>query len=100
MPAAATLDCPSARPLDSPATATVEQVSSWMESLPPFALHAQALREHQVDALVLSMASARDLTLATHVPFGVTFKLKRCFDLVLEEEQHETKAESQPVTDG
>jgi hypothetical protein len=76
MSAAATLDCPSARPLlDSPATATVEQLSSWMESLPSFALHAQVLREHQVDALVLSMASAtRDLTLATHVPFGVTFK--------------------------
>ncbi len=99
MPAAATLDCPS-RPLDSPATATVEQVASWMESLPSFKLHAQALREHQVDALVLSMASAKDLTLATHMPFGVTFKLKRCFDLVLEDEQHETKAESQPVMDG
>lgn len=84
----ADLGCPSAlflRHLHSPAAAMgVEQIGSWAESSPIFAAYAPVLREQQLDAIALSLATVEELALVGRLPLGVALKLKRCFDELLE----------------
>eukprot|EP01046_Picozoa_sp_COSAG06_P034264 COSAG06_NODE_3576_length_5164_cov_2.017173_3_plen_655_part_00 len=82
----AELGCPSTlflRGQHSPAaTLGVEQIGAWAESSPTFAGYAPVLREQQLDAIALSLATAEGLAL--RLPLGVALKLKRCFDELLE----------------
>eukprot|EP01046_Picozoa_sp_COSAG06_P031271 COSAG06_NODE_3032_length_5939_cov_4.174114_5_plen_403_part_00 len=59
------------------------EIESWVNASTTFAEFAPLLRQHKIDGLTLATVSRQELTAAVHLPLGIAFNLKRCFDYAL-----------------